>query len=338
MKFVSLALLASMFALSDPLPAQTAQDVLGSLDFAKNELDQKRPETAGKSLREAYAALKLLSSAEKKKVGKAEKELSALIRKIDPKGKKLVDVSIKAAKDLQRLGRAYSKSGWDETALETFLAAQTLVPSLVTDDLVNVREKLGEIVGRRFAKAGRNKDLLTWFHLGERHGHNTVPWHFSNYGIMAPKTDTDSGEPRIISNKKLEGDVSIKIEIKPGPASRASFLWNYRRVLKDRIYRVTCCRVELDTKNSTVTVHQIEGSTEQAVGSGTLIMDTFRTKWIPIEIEQKGKTVTIRLADNKPITFTAFAKNKGYMGMSSATKSRADPQAQFQHLSVKHLD
>jgi hypothetical protein len=338
MKYESCSLLAMMFVGLAPLPGQTAKDVLGGLDFAKYELDQKRPETASKALRKAYAALKLLPSSQKRLVGKADKELTALLRKTDPKGKKLVDVRIKAAKDLQRLGKSYAGSGWTETALEIFLAAQVLEPSLVKDDLAKARKKLGEIIGRRFANAGKNKDLLTWFHLGERHGWNSDPWQFSNYGIMAPRTDKDSGEPLIITNKKLEGDVRINVEIKPGPAARATFAWNYRRVLEESRYRTDCCRLELDTKGSAFKVIQIEDSTRQTVGSGTLIMDTFKTKWIPVEIEQKGKTVTIKIPNNKPITFTAFGENKGHMGMAFTTKSRLDTQAQFRHLVVTHLD
>lgn len=329
---------ATALILATSLGAQTAEEVTSGLDFAKYEIDQKRPEKAASALREAYALMKVLPSDEKRKVGKAEKELTKLLKKTDPKGKLLIDNRVRAATAMLKLGRGYAKRGWNETALSVFLKVQALQPQIVKKDLEAVRKVFAADAGKRFEKAGKNKDLLTWFHLGERHGFNRTPWQLSDYGILAPKTDTDRGVPTLVSNKPLNGDVLIKVEVKPGPSGIASFVWNYRRTITNSRYMTSYTAIELNPQGAEAMVHMSVNNNMQVAGKGTIIMNSFKNDWIPVEIEQRGENVIIRLPKNDPIKFRSFAPNKGSLALMFQTKKRTDPQAEFRHLSIKHLD
>ena len=98
-------LAAAAAAALSPLCAQKIEDVRSGFEFAKYEVDQGRPEVAAKALREAYSKLKVMSSKEKGKDSKVEKEITSLMRKVDSKGKALVDAQIRAAKALHKPAR-----------------------------------------------------------------------------------------------------------------------------------------------------------------------------------------------------------------------------------------
>ena len=230
------------------------------------------------------------------------------------------------------------KLGWNETALEVLVQAQQFAPTLVSSEIKELREKMAGDVGKRFEKAGKNKELLTWFHLGDRPGFNNAPWIFSDYGIMAPKTDKQRGAPILVTKKKLEGDARIKIEVKPGPSGKAEFIWNYRRVKKADTYKYDHCGIVLNPRASHMEVVLTERSSPQSAGEGTLIMNSFKNAWIPIEIEMRGKECIVKVPKNEPIKFKMFGKNEGHLCLGFNTENRGDPQAEFRHLEIEFLD
>ena len=230
------------------------------------------------------------------------KVIGSLLHKADPLASRRKRADTKIARAQIGLAKRYLEAGWYRVARRILEDNQVAAPRLFTGPLRQVKARIQ-------AAEPRFKDGLTRFFKGGEEIGKTRGWRFSGNEGASPVPD---GTTMLICSKSILPDrVRIGVEVKLGDREGSMGLaFGYKGQLQN--FMVNLIHPSKGNPYATLMDSYQEEDKKQMKDVALWPGKYCKGDWVPIEVEVRGKVISVRVAQADP--FRCTVENRDLSG------------------------